>query len=393
MTVIVFCGPSLSPAEAAQLFPHSRALPPASCGDIYRASMDKKVRAIGLIDGYFDHRLSVWHKEILWALHRGIHVYGSASMGALRAAELEPFGMIGVGEIFEKFRAGALEDDDEVAVVHDEAERGYALRSDAMVNLRATLASAVANGVIGEHAALELTRALKRLFYPDRNRHSLTSLAKSLLGESEATHLLSWLETCGVVDQKRLDAAAMLERIATDMESKWARPGVSAPKTNRFEYTNAWHALEHTLEREVTEDQQTSLASANVDLGQAPEPSNGRDIDPTQLLERIQAVAPDEYFPVLIDALERAFSLVLGDSEGASVDARTAQLESERFRHDRGLLTPEQTAAWLAQHQMSVPQFSALIYENALCARFAESVRQAALKQIPSVVQNRGLRL
>ena len=71
--------------------------------------------AIGIIDGYFENIPSVWHKEILWAMSQGIHVFGSASMGALRAAELAPFGMEGVGAIFEAYRDGWLEDDDEVA--------------------------------------------------------------------------------------------------------------------------------------------------------------------------------------------------------------------------------------------------------------------------------------
>ena len=41
--------------------------------------------------------------------------------------------MIGVGEIFEAFRDGRLEDDDEVAVIHGEAEGGYRNLSTAMV--------------------------------------------------------------------------------------------------------------------------------------------------------------------------------------------------------------------------------------------------------------------
>ena len=57
---------------------------------------------------------------------------GAGSIGALRAAELEAFGMVGEGRIFEAYRSGVLEpydtpfeDDDEVAVVHAPAELGY----------------------------------------------------------------------------------------------------------------------------------------------------------------------------------------------------------------------------------------------------------------------------
>ena len=73
---------------------------------------------IGIIDGYFEVTPTVWHKEILWAMAQGIHVYGSASIGALRAAELCSFGMTGVGRIFVAYRDGILTDDDEVAVMH-----------------------------------------------------------------------------------------------------------------------------------------------------------------------------------------------------------------------------------------------------------------------------------
>ena len=118
--------------------------------------------AIGLIDGYFERVPAVWHKEILWALSQGIHVFGSASMGALRAAELAPFGMIGVGAIFEAYRDGILEDDDEVAVAHGPADTGYRAGSDAMVNIRATLARAVQHGRDRRHRRRRHSSALAK---------------------------------------------------------------------------------------------------------------------------------------------------------------------------------------------------------------------------------------
>ena len=63
---------------------------------------------IGVIDGYFEVVPTVWHKEILWAMSQGIHVYGAASIGALRAAELAEFGMNGVGQIYQQYRSGEL---------------------------------------------------------------------------------------------------------------------------------------------------------------------------------------------------------------------------------------------------------------------------------------------
>ena len=124
---------------------------------------------IGLIDGFFEHIASVWHKEILWALGQGIQVFGSASMGALRAAELAPFGMEGVGTVFESYRDGRLEDDDEVAVIHGPAELGHICLSEAMVNMRRTLEEAEAKGIIGRSTCARLEHIAKGLFYADRS--------------------------------------------------------------------------------------------------------------------------------------------------------------------------------------------------------------------------------
>ncbi|HYO73072.1 MAG TPA: TfuA-like protein, partial [Archangium sp.] len=161
MKVVIFAGPTLS-AEEGRRELDAVYLPPAAQGDLYRAALGKPV-AIGLIDGYFERVPSVSHKEILWAMKQGVHVFGAASMGALRAAELAAFGMEGVGEIHEAFASGALEDDDEVAVVHADAEEGYQPLSEAMVNIRATLQAAQGARVLGEETRLSLEQCAKAL--------------------------------------------------------------------------------------------------------------------------------------------------------------------------------------------------------------------------------------
>src|SRR6185503_7571185 len=92
--VIVFLGPTLQLQEARPLL-DAVYWPPAKRGDIYRASK-LEPRIILLIDGAFEAQASVLHNEILWALSKGITVCGAASIGALRAAELAPYGMVGL---------------------------------------------------------------------------------------------------------------------------------------------------------------------------------------------------------------------------------------------------------------------------------------------------------
>ncbi len=69
-------------------------------------------------------------------------------MGALRAAELASYGMIGVGEVFSAFHRNELEDDDEVALLHGPAESQYKQLSEAMVNIRASFNAAVLQGIL-----------------------------------------------------------------------------------------------------------------------------------------------------------------------------------------------------------------------------------------------------
>ena len=104
MTAVVFAGPSIY-GLAKHTLAGIELRPPAACGDILRACRSD-VSRIGLVDGVFETSPSVWHKEILFALSRGIRLFGAASMGALRAAECHHFGMEGLGRIFEQYKSG-----------------------------------------------------------------------------------------------------------------------------------------------------------------------------------------------------------------------------------------------------------------------------------------------
>ncbi len=233
MTIVVFVGPTLSREDIAACG-DMVCLPPVAQGDVYRAAQ-RRPRAIGIIDGYFSGAPSVWHKEILWAMSRGIPVFGSASMGALRAAELDAFGMRGVGRIFEAFRDGELEDDDEVAVAHGPAELGHIQVSEAMVNIRATLARAETEGVLSKSSRGALEAFAKSMFFPQRSWEALLEGAATLgVTESERSALSTW-STNGRVDQKRADALEMLAA----MREELLRSNEMHPKF-KFEWTHFW---------------------------------------------------------------------------------------------------------------------------------------------------------
>ena len=89
---VVFLGPSLSREEAESIRPGALVLPPAGLGDVMSVARTMTPRAIVLIDGKFHSHMSVFHKELLYALDLGVWVIGASSIGALRAAECERFG-------------------------------------------------------------------------------------------------------------------------------------------------------------------------------------------------------------------------------------------------------------------------------------------------------------
>ncbi|MFL5163208.1 MAG: TfuA-like protein, partial [Microvirga sp.] len=162
MKLVAFLGPSLPRAEA-----RCTVLPPARKGDVWRALTHHRPDAIALIDGVFESEPSVWHHEILDAIDAGVAVYGGASMGALRAAELHARGMIGVGRIFEWYREGRITDDSEVALLHAGAEHAFRPLTVPLVNVRWAAECAQRQKVLRPAQAQSMVAAAAAIFYQD----------------------------------------------------------------------------------------------------------------------------------------------------------------------------------------------------------------------------------
>ncbi len=213
--IIVFLGPSLEQAAARKIL-SAEYHPPARRGDLLFAA-EKGATIIGLIDGVFHQESAVAHREILTAVKKGVVVVGASSMGALRAAEMDTLGMVGIGEIYCMYKSGELESDDEVALVFDPAS-GLAL-SEPLINIRFTLKRAVEEGIIDAAEHDTLLSSARSLFYPKRTYRAIVTSTGDTIDEKIRVQFLEWVSE-NTVDQKREDAVAALEYIRKIADEK-----------------------------------------------------------------------------------------------------------------------------------------------------------------------------
>ncbi|MFB9924160.1 TfuA-like protein [Amycolatopsis halotolerans] len=132
--------------------------------------------SIVIVDGVYHQRPALRHKEILAAIGSGIRVIGAASIGALRAAELAPFGMLGVGRVYAAYASGEIYGDDEVAV--GQSPDGRHALTWPLVNVRRVLDLALSAGVLDSKRTSKLLAKLREVFYPQRTLHAIRAIAR-----------------------------------------------------------------------------------------------------------------------------------------------------------------------------------------------------------------------
>ncbi len=210
---IVFTGPSLSCQDVVALDTRLICRPPAARGDVWRAAQ-AGARFIGLIDGVFYNRAAVSHREIIKTLQSHVTVIGGSSMGALRASELDDYGMIGVGKIYTCFKEGFIEADDEVAVGFNPVT--FEPVSEPLVNIRFALHMLVEARLITRRQEDELLAIAKAQFYLDRRMQTLLKIAEQrlVITSQEAREVDAFLAHKDV-DLKRADALDVIKTLVS----------------------------------------------------------------------------------------------------------------------------------------------------------------------------------
>jgi hypothetical protein len=186
---VVYVGPSVSRERVNTLLPGADLRPPVRRGDLHR---DRQLHyaLFVIIDGVFLQDEALPPREVIDILEDGAVVIGAASLGALRAAELWPAGMLGSGLIYRLYRRGVLVDEDEVAVLFD-PHRPHPPLTAALVDVRWALRSAVRHGRLTAPAAGSLLEQARSLPFAERTwRHCSCAPLEPGLKERDALQAL-----------------------------------------------------------------------------------------------------------------------------------------------------------------------------------------------------------
>ena len=332
--ILVYLGPSLSIAKARAILPNAIYRPPAKQGDIVTDVVNLRPNRIILIDGVFRENLSPWHKEIVFALQfPGVKaIYGAASMGALRAAELDFLGMIGIGKIYHWYRDSVTEDDSEVAVSFAVREGPdgpvYYPSTIPLVDIRAGVEHYEREFHGGQEVAIaarEFLEQMRGIFYMERTREVC-----------EAT----WAKKFGIsfphLPQKEIDVTTAL----ADFEMYESAPLAKPTPENLSAFFKALYERDRRIL------------------------INGAEI-PQQHLDAYVMLHNPEWERICWDSANQDLALMLCDHLCVTVSIDEIERENVRFQQRCGIETVTDFEAMLKNNGWSRNEYDLLMIQNA----------------------------
>lgn len=214
--ILIYTGLSLPFSEAKEILDSHDDIEVVYKRPIKRGDLSHDIKEnpdiIAIIDGVFHQNSAVGHREILSVMKKGVKVYGSSSMGALRASELDVLGMEGIGYCYNEYASGNVTSDDDVAVMLD-SETLESL-SVPLISMNYVFTNAVAENIITKEEKDELIKITKETYYPKRNYAQ--TLSQSSLDADKKGKLIDFIHTSK--DIKKEDAKELLNHIKSVIE-------------------------------------------------------------------------------------------------------------------------------------------------------------------------------
>lgn len=211
MKTVIFVGPSLPNNSIQQILRiPAEVRKPVQRDDITHLSDEYSI--ICIIDGIFQSQLAVSAREIKLALDRGKIVIGSSSMGALRAAELDNYGMIGIGEVYKAYKTDETMSDADVALIFQEGT--FENITVPLVNIRYALIKAKQQNIIKESDVNTIISAIRIIHFTELTYSRLFKFAENLIENTKLIKLKDFINlNRHQLDIKKQDAIKLVEFI------------------------------------------------------------------------------------------------------------------------------------------------------------------------------------
>ncbi|BHH86214.1 TfuA-like protein [Desulforhopalus sp. 52FAK] len=335
MTILIFCGPTISAQEVSSKLENAVVLPPPVQGDILAALGKYRPKAIGLIDAGFPR--SAWVSELHYALRSGVSVYGAGVQGALRAVELRDYGMKGYGEAFLRVQAGNIGDD---ALLCHYSQNGtaYIRHTESLLTIEATLTAAYEAGELTATMLQKLNERALHLHWKERNWENIL-LPDYFESDTKSKDIWTWIER-NIVDIAKRDAFELLTALVSEQPQLAGNNYVPIELSGTLAHVNI---RERKVERKQGEVPPFSIAHHTALNHQTP--------------------------------LQRTFDAMNRELVNFFAERMEFQVSEEEIEFERRVIVQEQSLAegslakWQEDNDLTQEDMQTFLYKNALCRK------------------------
>ncbi|MCC2678669.1 MAG: TfuA-like core protein [Pseudobdellovibrio sp.] len=215
MKIKIYSQLSIDADTIYKILPYADVSGPVQRGQVLRDIADG-YNVIAIIDGQFEQNLAVTPSEVMDALRSGVRVYGSSSMGAMRAAECENYGATGYGKIFDFIKDSPTFRDDYLGQLFISRNAGWQTKT--YMDFYFAAQDLVTKKKISKKTALTLCELYENLFYAERSEAALTQSIQNLKKGSASLSEAAQLIFSEAKNQKTKDAEGLLLLIKKDLE-------------------------------------------------------------------------------------------------------------------------------------------------------------------------------
>lgn len=212
----IYSGITLDESSVKRILPQAFFSRPISRGDLL-GDIRERYHVICIIDGTFHHFPAVNCGEIMDAMRSGLRVYGTSSMGALRASELDVHGMIGHGAIYEHIKQSPFFRDDYLGQTFEEEAGATRRASVPYIDLFFSMKKLMEIKRITKKQFEHICQFYRNLHYTDRNLPMLFQMIDRHFSRKRELIRTLKASLARNESQKRKDAIELLQRVKSDL--------------------------------------------------------------------------------------------------------------------------------------------------------------------------------